>query len=150
MKKLEAAFKNVCGLLSGHDMVEEFIGAGVSPLGEDEFPEFGFIEVKFEYLDEPVSLPTLEVSRGVGENNISLVSRVEHMVKVLVGPYTEREHNSCLVMLRNLLIHNCVFEYSIVLYGERDGFKVFEDKRSNKHGKNLGEVKEKRRLRRLQ
>lgn len=122
-------------MISGRDAVEEFIGAGVSPLGWDEFPEFELKYVKLEYFDEPVPLPTLEVVRNPGENNISLVSQIRHTVEVLVGPYTKREHNSRLSILGNLPRLNCVLEYSTVPYGERDGFKSFENKRKNKDGK---------------
>lgn len=130
-------------MLSGRDIIEEFISAAVSPLGRGEFPDFDFKKVKLEYVDEPVPLPTLEVIRADDEDNDALVARVEYTVDILVGSYTEREHNSQLVILGNLPRLNCIFEYSSIPYGERDGFLVFCDKKGKKDGKPSGRGKRK-------
>lgn len=81
MLRCESCFKKACGLLSGRDVINEFISARVSPLCRDEFPEFDFKDVKLEYLDDPVPIPTLELIRCEGEDDEALVARVEHTVE---------------------------------------------------------------------
>lgn len=41
---------------------------------------------------------------------------------VLLGPYTEREHNSLLAAIGNFVRMNQVFEFSKVSYSEREDF----------------------------
>lgn len=96
MRRCAASFKKACELLRGRDAVEEFVSAGISTLGQDEFREFDFNDIKLEYFDDPVPIPTFEVVRGVYEDNENLISQVEHTAGVIIGPYTERGHK-CLM-----------------------------------------------------
>lgn len=136
--RCEACFKKACGLLSGRDVIEEFISAGVSPLGRDEFPEFDFKDVKLEYVDEHVAISTFELVRCEGEDDEALVARVENTMEVLVGPYTEKEHHFRLAIMGNYPRLNRVFEFAFVSYKEQDDCLMFDDRKKNKDGKISG------------
>lgn len=81
-------------MLSGRDVIEEFISVGISPLDDDEFPEFVLKNIKLEYIDDPIPIPTLEVYKGENKDKEDLIARIEHTVEVVAIPYNEREHCS--------------------------------------------------------
>lgn len=101
MVRCEAAFKKACGLLSGRDVVEKFIAAGISPLCRDEFRDFDLKEVPLEYVDDPVPIPTLGVIKSEKEDGGALIARIEETAEALLGPYTKKEYFSRLAILGN-------------------------------------------------
>lgn len=66
------------------------------------------------------------VVRGDDGDDEKWVCQVEGDVAVLLGPYTERKHNSLLDAIGNFVRLNQVFEFSKVTYSEREDFFLQE------------------------
>lgn len=138
MRACEVAFKKASNILTGGDVVEEFIAAGIYPLGRDEWPNFKMRDLKLEYIDDFVPMLNIPVVRDVGEDDAGLVSLVEHTVEMLLGPYIEIEHNSRLAVTRNFPRLNHVLELSKIPYSDCDGYLFFEKKKTDGAGRVSG------------
>lgn len=79
-------------------------------------------------------MPNIAAVRDVTEDEVKLVSCVEDTSEVLLGPYTEKEHNSHMAIIWNFLRINYVFVFSKIPYREREHNLYFEKKNSDKTG----------------
>jgi hypothetical protein len=105
----KAAFRSATRHLSSRDVVEEFIAAGVWPLGRDWSLD-DVREGTLKILKQPMICPPFNFVRPEDKTNEQIVEDVEYRANVLCGPYKASEHNTCKKVLPKSGRLNRVFE----------------------------------------
>jgi hypothetical protein len=117
----EKAFDLASRVCSGRDLVEEFLAAGIYPLGRDTWTDFTIEKMELRYLDEGVHMPfpRFGLSRPKSENDGKFVRRIEEEANKILGDYSDKEHAARVAVLGTCPRLNRVFEEMKVTYSER-------------------------------
>jgi len=88
-----AAFASATGVISGGDVVEEFLAAKIWPLSSGWLPG-SFAKLEISGLKDKLSFPKFGLKKPKGISDDLIVEEVEQEAVVLVVPYTLKEHDS--------------------------------------------------------
>jgi hypothetical protein len=104
--------------IRGRDGVEQFVSCGIWSLAGDV--SFEHVKVGLTPVSKlKVPLPRFPLFREDGEDDASLLARVEQEARNIVGSYTRAEHEACVSGLPNNGHLNRVLELTGVAYGPR-------------------------------
>lgn len=74
MKDCEVTFKKAYNVVSGRDVVEKLVTTGICSISRDKWSYMKFMDLKLEYVDDPIPMPKLEAVRGKDEGDEAVVS----------------------------------------------------------------------------
>nr|XP_034583466.1 uncharacterized protein LOC117846414 [Setaria viridis]XP_034583473.1 uncharacterized protein LOC117846414 [Setaria viridis] len=109
--KCEAAYRVARPLISGRDLVEEYVAARVWPLSADFAKPLELVEKKVSWSEKIVSFPCFELNKDeVGDLDLYIQS-VEDMAYEILGPVTPPERRSFEAVVRHGRRINQVFDF---------------------------------------
>lgn len=119
----EKAFEFACRFSSGRDLVEEFLAAGVWPLGQNCWKKYKLKEMSLPLyglgVDEPVPFPRFGLEKPRGKSDEEVVAEVETKAKEILGAMSDREYASRVVVAGTTPCLNQIFEELGVWYEKR-------------------------------
>lgn len=131
------AFASAAGVISGRDLIEEFLAAKVWPLTDGWLPG-NFSKIEISGLMDKLPFPKFHLERPAGVSDDLIVEEVEQEDVVLAGPYTLKEYDSfvecCPAWIR---VNHSLLEMKVA-YGPR---KAPRDKKGRGSGGSSSSVK---------
>lgn len=114
-----AAFASAMGVISGGDVVEEFLAAKIWPLSSGWLPG-SFAKLEISGLKGKLSFPKFGLKKPKGISDDLIVEEVEQEAVVLVVPYTLKEHDSFVECCPEQVSVNRYFFEMKVAYSPRE------------------------------
>jgi len=87
------AFSKAAVLISGRDLIEEFVCAKIWPLAASWGPD-SFVKAKVHASKEALPFPKVDLVKPPGETDDAIVAGVERRAAELAGLYLSKEYES--------------------------------------------------------
>ena len=88
------------GVISGHDLVEEFLAAKIWPLSSGWLPG-SFVKLEISSLKDKLPFNKFGLKKPIGILEDLILEEIVQEAVVLLGPYTSKEHDSLLSNVRS-------------------------------------------------
>ena len=118
-KECDSAFASLARVVSGRDLIEEYLAAKVWPLTRDWLPG-AFSKVQVDGLKDKLPFPDFGLRKPEGVSDDMIVEEIEQEAVAIAGPFLSKERDSFEAICSEKVRVNQCFLKMGVAYGPRE------------------------------